>query len=127
MGQQQIMLIILGVIVVGIAIAVGIAQFGSQSVSSNKDGLTNDLNNLSANAYQFKILPSSMGGGGNSYASYTVPSKLQSNEDGTLSVVTASAASVTFLATSALGYGTITAVVDSAGGLGGYTYTGDFQ
>ena len=127
MGQQQIMLIILGVIVVGIAIAVGIAQFGSQSVSSNKDGLTNDLNNLSANAYQFKILPGSMGGGGNSFATYTIPSKLQSNEDGTLSVVTATASSVTFLATSALGYGTITAVVDSAGGLGGYTYTGEFQ
>ena len=76
MGQQQIMLIILGVIVVGVSIAVGIAQFGSQSVSSNKDGLTNDLNNLSANAYQFKILPSSMGGGGNSDAVTTerVPS-----------------------------------------------------
>ena len=63
MGQQQLLMIILGGIIVGIAIAVGIAQFGSESISSNKDGLINDLNNLSINAYQYKILPRSMGGG----------------------------------------------------------------
>ena len=63
MGQQQLLMIILGGIIIGIAIAVGIAQFGSESISSNKDGLINDLNNLSINAYQYKILPRSMGGG----------------------------------------------------------------
>jgi hypothetical protein len=50
MGQQQIMLVVLGVIIVGIGIAVGIAEFGSESVSSNKDAIINDLNNLSMNA-----------------------------------------------------------------------------
>jgi hypothetical protein len=127
MGQQQLMLIILGVIVVGIGIAVGIAQFGSGSISSNKDAITNDLNNLSVNAFQFKILPSSMGGGSGSYAAYRIPTKLQTNEDGTFTIGSAAAQSITFVATSAVGYGTITAVCDSAGTLGGFTYTGEFQ
>ncbi len=82
MGQQQLLLIILGVIIVGIAIAVGLSMFSSQSISSNKDALINDLNNLFANAYQYKIRPSSMGGGGGKYASYAVPGTLSSNENG---------------------------------------------
>ena len=121
------MLVVLGVIIVGIAIAVGIAQFGSESVSSNKDALISDLTNLSINAYQFKMLPSSMGGGNGSYASYRIPVKLQSNENGAISVSSAAATRLTLLATSALGYGTITAVCDSAGTLIGFTYAGEFQ
>ena len=49
MGQQQLLLIILGVIIVGIAIAVGISMFSSGSVQANRDGIVNDLNNLAAN------------------------------------------------------------------------------
>jgi hypothetical protein len=127
MGQQQIMLIVLGVIIVGIGISVGIAQFGSASVSSNRDALINDLNNLSINAYQFKILPTSMGGGSGSFARYTIPLKLQANEDGTFTVRSATASRLAFIATSAIGYGTITAICDSAGTLGGFTYSGEFQ
>ena len=63
MGQQQLLLIILGVIIVGIAIAVGISMFSSSSVQSNKDAIINDLNNLAANAFQFRIRPITMGGG----------------------------------------------------------------
>ena len=37
MGQQQLLLIILGVIIVGIAIAVGLSLFSAQSIQSNKD------------------------------------------------------------------------------------------
>jgi hypothetical protein len=127
MGQQQILLIILGLIIVGIGIAVGIAQFGSSSISSNKDALINDLNNLSINAYQFKILPSSMGGGSGSYARYAIPAKLRSNEDGTFTISSATATRLTLMANSAVGYGTITAVCDSMGTLGSFTYTGQLQ
>ena len=83
MGQQQLLLIILGVIIVGIAIAVGLSMFSSQSISSNKDAIINDLNNLFANAYQFRIRPSSMGGGNGSYKGYIIPATLSSNENGT--------------------------------------------
>jgi hypothetical protein len=73
------------------------------------------------------MLPMSMGGGSSSYATYTIPQKLRSNEDAAFTLGGATASQVTFVATSAIGYGTITAVCDSAGTLGGFTYSGDFQ
>ena len=127
MGQQQMMLIVLGVIIVGIGIAVGISQFGSDSISANRDALINDLNNLGINAYQFKILPRSMGGGSGAYTSYNIPVKLRSNEDGAFTISNAAASRLTLVATSAAGYGTITVVCDSMGTLGQYTYSGQFQ
>ena len=86
MGQQQLLLIILGVIIVGIAIAVGLSLFTSQSIQSNKDAIINDINNLAANAYQYRIRPASMGGGAGSYTGWTIPTKMSSNENGTYSI-----------------------------------------
>ena len=43
MGQQQLLLIILGVIVVGIAVAVGITMFSDSAVNANRDAMVNDL------------------------------------------------------------------------------------
>ena len=129
MGQQQLLLIILGVIIVGIAIAVGISMFSSSSVQSNKDGIINDMNNLAADAYQFRIRPTPMGGGGGSYAGgngYSIPTKLASNENGTYTSTNAAQA-VTFVGTSGQGYGSVTAVCDSTGRLGSFTYAGQFQ
>ena len=92
MGQQQLLLIILGVIIVGIAIAVGISQFGAHSTQANKDGVTSSLVNIAANAYQFKIRPTTMGGGGGSYVNYVIPSKMSKDDNGT-SYVTGTVAS----------------------------------
>ncbi len=129
MGQQQLLLIILGVIVVGIAIAVGISMFSSSSVQSNKDAIINDMNNLAADAYQFRIRPTTMGGGGGSYTGgngYAIPTKLSSNENGTYTQTNAAQA-VTIVGTSGQGYGSVTAVCDSTGRLGNFTYAGQFQ
>lgn len=128
MGQQQLLLIILGVIIVGIAIAVGLSLFSAQSIQANKDAIINDLNNIAAHAYQFKIRPSSMGGGQGSYAGYSIPSKMASNENAAYSVTSATATSVAITATSsANSTNTVQAVVDSDGRLGSWTYAGDFQ
>lgn len=67
MGQQQLLLIILGVIVVGIAVAVGITMFQDNAVSANRDAVVNDLVNLAARAQQFYRRPTSLGGGQNSF------------------------------------------------------------
>jgi len=67
MGQQQLLLIILGVIVVGIAVVVGITMFQDNAVSANRDAVTNDLVNLGARAQQFYRRPISLGGGQNSF------------------------------------------------------------
>jgi len=70
-GQQQLLLIILGVIVVGIAVAVGITLFSDSAVSSNHDALTSDLVYLASRAQQYYRRPTSMSGGGNSFTGLT--------------------------------------------------------
>ncbi len=67
MGQQQLLLIILGVIVVGIAVAVGITMFSDNAVSANRDAVSNDLVNLAARAQQYYRRPEALGGGGGDF------------------------------------------------------------
>ena len=71
MGQQQLLLIVLSVIIVGIAVVVGINMFGASAASANLEAVTNDLLNLSAMAQQYYVKPASMGGGGNSFTGLT--------------------------------------------------------
>ena len=127
MGQQQLLLIILGVIIVGIAIAVGLSLFSAQSVQSNRDAIINDLNNLAAQGYQFYIRPTSMGGGQGSYTSFSIPSKMTANENGTYTCTTG--ASTVLFSAAALSPTTNTVIVtlDSQGHLSGWTYGGDFK
>lgn len=99
MGQQQLLLIILGVIVVGIAVAVGITMFQDNAVSANRDAVTNDLVNLAARAQQYYRRPQALGGGGNSFVGltaddpglYKLTSK-KSNANGAYSIITAGTA-----------------------------------
>lgn len=72
MGQQQLLLIILGVIVVGIAVAVGITMFTDNATSANRDAVVNDLVNLSARAQQYYRRPTTLGGGGNVFTGCTL-------------------------------------------------------
>ena len=83
MGQQQLLLIVLGVIIVGVAIVVGINVFSANAILSNRDGVVTDLNNLAANAQQFYRKPTSMGGGGNSFIGWAVPAELDTTPNGT--------------------------------------------
>jgi hypothetical protein len=72
MGQQQLLLIILGVIIVGIAVAVGITMFQDNAINANRDAVSNDLVNLAARAQQYYRRPVGLGGGGNSFAGLTI-------------------------------------------------------
>lgn len=99
MGQQQLLLIILGVIVVGIAVAVGITMFQDNAVSANRDAVTNDLVNLASRAQQYYRRPTALSGGGNSFVGLTADAsglaKLTSkstNANGTYSIQTAGTA-----------------------------------
>jgi len=98
MGQQQLLLIILGVIIVGIAVAVGITLFQDNAVSSNKDAMTNDMMHLAAKARHFYSRPTSMGGGGHSFTGLTadaagmlklVTAQFSNNSNGTYTIKTA--------------------------------------
>lgn len=94
--------------------------------------MINDINNLASNAYQFRIHPTSMSGGGYSYIGangiiYTIASNLRSNENGFYSV-NVSAQAIVVTATSALDpTNTITVTIGSDGlPSTTWSYTGDF-
>jgi Tfp pilus assembly protein PilE len=103
MGQQQLLLIVLSVIIVGIAVVVGINMFNDQAASSNLDAVTADLVNLASRAQQHFRRPTAMGGGGGSFALLTnnaaglaYLTTQPTNDNGTYSISTAgNATSVT--------------------------------
>ncbi len=66
MGTQQILLIVLSVIIVGVAVAVGITMFATQATNSNRQALVGELQNFGAAAMQYYKTPASQGGGGGS-------------------------------------------------------------
>jgi len=91
MGQQQFILVILGVLMVGFAIAFGVAQFGSHTVQTNLDGVTAQMLVVSSDAYQYKLRPATIGGGSKSYVGYQIQKKMLSDDHGNYSVLSTSA------------------------------------
>jgi len=71
MGQQQILLIILGVITAGIAAAIGIIMFQDYAVDENRSSVVADLTALASTAQQYYDKPICIGGGGKSFAGLT--------------------------------------------------------
>lgn len=88
MGQQQLLLIVLGVIIVGIAIAVGVNQFKSSAVDSNRQAVISDLLNLGAKAQRYYRTPTSLGGGGQDFNGFSLNTLDQSNSNGTYRLLT---------------------------------------
>lgn len=128
MGQQQLILIILGVIIVGIAVAVGITMFTGESIRSNQDNLINDLHNIYSDAYAYFMRAQIMGGGAGSFQGYKVPDAFKSTADGTITeTIAGDGMSVIFVATSKHGYGTITTTINSEGALSAFLYSGKFR
>jgi hypothetical protein len=64
MGTQQLLLIVLGVIIVGIAIAVGIAIFNNQSYNSNQQAVAQQANTYATQVIQWWKTPVTQGGAG---------------------------------------------------------------
>jgi len=89
MGQQQLLLIVLGVIIVGIAIVVGINLFSASSLEANRDALVADNMNLAALAQQFYKKPSALGGGNNTFTGFIIPTNLAATANGTYAAVVA--------------------------------------
>ncbi|MFZ1279943.1 MAG: hypothetical protein WAR59_03845 [Ignavibacteriaceae bacterium] len=71
MGQQQLLLIVLGVIIVGIAVVVGINLFNANARESTKDTMVSEATNIGAMAQQYFKKPVALGGGGNTFVGFT--------------------------------------------------------
>ena len=98
MGQQQLLLIVLGVIIVGIAVVVGINVFTVSSANSNRDAVISDLTTLAAMSQQYYRKPTAMGGGGNTFTGWSVPTSLASTANGSYAE-TVTATSITLVGT----------------------------
>ena len=94
MGQQQLLLIVLGVIIVGIAVVVGINVFTASSSNANRDAIVSDLTNLASMAQQYYRKPTALGGGANTFTGWfaTVPASLKTTANMGSAVTTTEAA-----------------------------------
>lgn len=93
MGQQQLLLIVLGVIIVGIAIMLGILLFRQNSIDQKRDMLINEGMTLANNAQSYFRKPTLLGGGQNSFTGWEIPSQMLTTGNGTFSA-TVSPASI---------------------------------
>lgn len=82
MGQQQLLLIILGVIIVGIAVVAGIFLFKFQAVENKRDVVANEAHNIATLAVQYYKKARIYGGGEYSYAGWDVPETLKNTSNG---------------------------------------------
>ena len=64
MGQQQLLLLVLGIVIVGLAVVVGIQAFGENQKKANSDALVNDAVRIASDAQAWKLKPAAFGGGG---------------------------------------------------------------
>jgi len=71
MGQQQLLLVILVTIIVGIATVVAINTFGSAADNANLDAVRNDMAQIASSAQGYYIKPGALGGGGNTFTGLT--------------------------------------------------------
>ena len=86
MGQQQILLIVLGLIIIGVGIGIANQLFDTSAENSNKDSIASELLHLGMIAQQYFNKPLEMGGGNQSYIGWTIPEELDSTTSGTFKI-----------------------------------------
>jgi hypothetical protein len=97
MGQQQLLLIILGLIIIGVAVVVGIGMFQDNAVDHNRALVIADLKTLASKAQHYYSRPQTMGGGNNSFVGLTADDRgigllagtaFTDNANGTYTIIT---------------------------------------
>lgn len=82
MGQQQLLLIVLGTIVVVIAVAIGINLFSASAPDVNRDLVISVLTSLSSDLHAYYNKQTQYGGGGGSYKGWKVPKSFKKHPNG---------------------------------------------
>ena len=105
MGQQQLLLVVLGVIIVGIAIIMGISLFSANAIETKRNMLTNELVNLASMAQQHYRKPNAMGGGNyafdatNGGVAWSIPPNLTNTGHGRFEISEISSKSLVIVGT----------------------------
>jgi len=82
MGQQQLLLIALGTIVVGIAVVVGINLFSTSATESDRDQIISVLTALASDAQAYYKKEKVYGGGGGTYSGWEIPESFEKHGNG---------------------------------------------
>ena len=84
MGSQQLLLIVVGVVLIGLMIIVGMTMFKDQASSMNRDSISNDLMHHAVQAQKYYRRPTILGGGEHSFGGLTLAkiTKAVSNANG---------------------------------------------
>ena len=72
MGQQQLLLLVLGIVIVGLAVVVGIQAFGENQKKANADAITNDVIRIASDAQAWALKPTAFGGGNGAFTGVTL-------------------------------------------------------
>ena len=81
MGQQQVMLIVLGVIIAAIAVIVGIQIFSTTAEEDNIDQTSLELLRLVDQAQEYYAKPKQMGGGARAFTGFSIPAAMDTTEN----------------------------------------------
>ncbi len=87
MGQQQLLFIVLGLIIVGISVVVGINVFTANSIEKKRDMLISECLTLAAMAQKYYRVPIALAGGGQTFTNWDVPRTLKNTELGSFTAV----------------------------------------
>ena len=101
MGQNQLLMIVLSVIIVGVAVTVGISQFSENALTANRDAVASDCQRIVASAQQWYRKPAALGGGGNAYTGLSLAAVGvdSTNANGDFSITVDSATQITVVGT----------------------------
>jgi len=94
LGQQQLLLIVLAIIIVGISIAVSIQMFRTNAIEQKRDLLIEETTSLGYMAIQYYKKPSELGGGSKSFLGWTIPSQMVVTANGNFMTSTVAASQV---------------------------------
>jgi hypothetical protein len=72
MGQTQLLLVVLGVLLVGVAIFVGVSMFEANTVENTRNAIMADLNAFASRAHAYYWKPTTQGGGNKSFVGVTM-------------------------------------------------------
>ena len=127
MGQQQLLLIVLITIIIGIASLVAVTTFDSAAKSANRDALTIDVTTLASSAQDYFLRPEPLGGGGRTFDGFIIQGKLlpvsginsdglyAETENGTLEVVSAVGSTLSIIGHPSSCEGYTSGIVDEDG------------
>ena len=99
MGQQQILLIVLALIIVGVAIAISVQLFRANAIEAKRDILVEETTYLGTMAIQYFKKPMELGGGNQDFTGWQIPSQMVQTANGNFMIAAVTADEVTITGT----------------------------